>query len=174
MFTYENLGLDKRTLNLYEDFDKKKNQNFLYDVYKLITYLEEFETEILKMKKEINMLLKSEGGHGDRYMIPENNKTSIFESKSEGKFDKALTYEFRRGQVKSHMCPLRDQCPDDIRPRWPNNDNKTILPFGSKCPFAHHVFELKFKYSYIKLFLYGMLFKNGAENEKTNAEKQSE
>ena len=140
MFTYENLGIDKRKLNLNEDMDNKKNINFLYDVYKLITFLEEFETEVLKMKKEITMMLKSEHPHSDHFM---NSKNPFL---SEHKpIDKNLSYSSRREQVKSHMCPLRDQCPDDIRPRWPNNDNKSILPFGAKCPFAHHVFELRFK-----------------------------
>ena len=144
MFTYENLGIDARKLNIHEDFDNKKNINFLYDVYKLITYLEEYETEILKMKKEINMMLKAEPAHSDHFI----NEKHTFHSnlnKSENLIDKNLSYSYRREQVKSHMCPLRDQCPDDIRPRWPNNDNKSILPFGAKCPFAHHVFELKFK-----------------------------
>ena len=143
MFTYENLNIDKRKLDLREDLDNKKNINFLYDVYKLITFLEEYEAEILHMKKEINQMLKSENTHSDRLI----NQKGVFFSdlKSENVADKNLSYSFRRGQIKSHMCPLRDQCPDDIRPRWPFNDNKSILPFGAKCPFAHHVFELKFK-----------------------------
>ena len=44
------------------------------------------------------------------------------------------------------MCPLGSACPADIRPRWPQSDKKTIYPFGSKCPFAHHISELKFQY----------------------------
>jgi hypothetical protein len=143
MFTYESLGIDKRKLDLREDLDNKKNINFLYDVYKLITFLEDYESEILKMKKEITLMLKSENVHSDHYLNP---KGAFFaDQKSENIVDKNLSYSFRRGQIKYHMCPLRDQCPDDIRPRWPNNDTKSILPFGTKCPFAHHVFELKFK-----------------------------
>lgn len=141
MFTYENLGIDKRKLNIQEDLDNKKNINFLYDVYKLITYLEEYETEILKMKKEINLMLKSENTHSNRFLIPKPNSYSDLKSE---KIENS-SYYARKEQIKSHMCPLRDQCPDDIRPRWPNNDNKSNLPLGAKCPFAHHVFELKFK-----------------------------
>ena len=65
MFTYESLGIDKRKLDLREDLDNKKNINFLYDVYKLITFLEDYESEILKMKKEITLMLKSENVHSD-------------------------------------------------------------------------------------------------------------
>lgn len=142
MFTYENLCIEKEKLNLYEDFDKKKNINFLYDVYKLVTYLEEYETEILKMKREIQMRLLSEKNQNNMLI---NEKSSFFETKEQSKFDKNFSYASRRAQIKSHMCPLGENCPDDIRPRWPHNNNKTILPFGAQCPFAHHAFELKFK-----------------------------
>lgn len=128
-------------MDLREDLENKKNINFLYDVYKLITYLEEYETEILKTKKEINMMLKSDNTHSDHFMTA---KPSFYSDLKSEKQDNP-SYCSRREQIKSHMCPLRDQCPDDIRPRWPNKDNKTNLPFGAKCPFAHHVFELKFK-----------------------------
>lgn len=43
------------------------------------------------------------------------------------------------------MCPLKDQCPDDIRPRWPAAPTKSCMPLGAKCPFAHHVYEIRFK-----------------------------
>jgi len=43
------------------------------------------------------------------------------------------------------MCPLKDKCVDDIRPRWPVSNRKTISTFGEKCEYAHHTFELKFK-----------------------------
>jgi len=46
---------------------------------------------------------------------------------------------------KTLMCPLRDQCPEDIRPRWPNTNTKAIFKFGKKCEYAHHLFELKFE-----------------------------
>jgi hypothetical protein len=48
------------------------------------------------------------------------------------------------------MCPLNDKCPDRIYERWPNSNIKTTTTIGSQCPFAHHTFELKFKF-YFKI-----------------------
>jgi hypothetical protein len=42
------------------------------------------------------------------------------------------------------MCPLRDKCPNDIRPRWPTSNTKSITKFGETCPYAHHPMELRF------------------------------
>jgi hypothetical protein len=43
------------------------------------------------------------------------------------------------------MCPLKQHCPYDIRPRWPHSDIKANTPFGIACPYAHHITELKFE-----------------------------
>jgi len=50
-----------------------------------------------------------------------------------------------KSKSKTMMCPLGDQCSEDIRPRWPNTNTKTISKFGQKCEYAHHLFELKFE-----------------------------
>jgi hypothetical protein len=50
---------------------------------------------------------------------------------------------------KTIMCPLKDKCPHDIRPRWPTSNTKAITKFGKDCPFAHHPMELKFPESLI-------------------------
>lgn len=42
------------------------------------------------------------------------------------------------------MCPLKDKCNRDKRPRWPTSNTKSITKFGLDCPFAHHPMELKF------------------------------
>jgi len=47
---------------------------------------------------------------------------------------------------KSIMCPLKDKCPDDVRPRWPNTETKSISKLGRTCPYAHHYSELHFPY----------------------------
>ena len=47
------------------------------------------------------------------------------------------------------MCPLREKCPKDMRPRWPTSNTKSITKFGEECPFAHHQMELKFPESII-------------------------
>lgn len=46
---------------------------------------------------------------------------------------------------KTMMCPLKSECPYDIRPRWPHSDLKANTPFGFGCQYAHHVSELKFE-----------------------------
>lgn len=40
------------------------------------------------------------------------------------------------------MCPLKDKCPKDMRPRWPTSNTKSKTKFGEQCPFAHHPMEL--------------------------------
>ena len=42
------------------------------------------------------------------------------------------------------MCPLKEKCPSDKRPRWPTSNTKSITKFGSDCPYAHHQMELRF------------------------------
>lgn len=46
---------------------------------------------------------------------------------------------------KSMMCPLKDRCPGDIRPRWPMSNTTAHTKMGSKCPYAHHPSELHFE-----------------------------
>ena len=48
-------------------------------------------------------------------------------------------------KFKSIMCPLKKECPYDIRPRWPHSDLKANTPFGINCPYAHHISEIKFE-----------------------------
>ena len=45
------------------------------------------------------------------------------------------------------MCPLRDRCPKDIRPRWPMSNISAQTKMGNSCLFAHHPSELVFKES---------------------------
>lgn len=45
---------------------------------------------------------------------------------------------------KSIMCPFKEKCQDDQRPRWPTSSTKNNTQFGSNCPFAHHPMELTF------------------------------
>jgi hypothetical protein len=59
--------------------------------------------------------------------------------------ENASGYEKRRNQIKKFMCPLNDKCPDRIYERWPNSNLKTTTTIGSRCPYAHHTYELKFK-----------------------------
>jgi hypothetical protein len=50
---------------------------------------------------------------------------------------------------KSIMCPYKENCMEDIRPRWPTSDTKSVRILGYKCPYAHHSMELVFPESMI-------------------------
>lgn len=53
---------------------------------------------------------------------------------------------------RSIMCPLKEKCPRDMRPRWPTSNTKSITKFGEECPYAHHMMELKFPETIITKF----------------------
>ena len=50
---------------------------------------------------------------------------------------------------RSIMCPLKEKCPRDQRPRWPTSNTKSNTKFGDDCPYAHHQMELKFPESIV-------------------------
>jgi len=50
-----------------------------------------------------------------------------------------------RRKMREKMCPLKEMCPDDSRPRWPSSNRKTNSALGGECPYAHHVYELRFR-----------------------------
>jgi hypothetical protein len=43
------------------------------------------------------------------------------------------------------MCPLGEDCPGFVGPRWPTTNIATTRPLGHNCFFAHTYLELKFK-----------------------------
>ena len=45
---------------------------------------------------------------------------------------------------KTIMCPLKEKCKNDNRPRWPKSATFNFQQMGETCPYAHHVSELKF------------------------------
>lgn len=56
-----------------------------------------------------------------------------------GRSMKSTSAERREKKVyKSMMCPLKDRCPGDIRPRWPMSNTTAHTKMGAKCPYAHH------------------------------------
>lgn len=48
-------------------------------------------------------------------------------------------------RCKTFMCPLKENCPHDIRPRWPKTEISNSSTFGENCEYSHHLFELNFK-----------------------------
>jgi len=45
---------------------------------------------------------------------------------------------------KTIMCPFKDKCPKDKKPRWPDSNVTSVTQFGEACPFAHHTMEIQF------------------------------
>lgn len=119
LYSKENLKVNEETYIPSENFNDAPNARFLEDVYILIMFLESHEKDLKKSVKEVEDMLNQ-----DRMRF----RSKVTKSKS-----------------KTMMCPLGDQCSEDIRPRWPNTNTKTISKFGQKCEYAHHLFELKFE-----------------------------
>lgn len=59
------------------------------------------------------------------------------------------TFSKEKILYRTIMCPLKDKCPKDMRPRWPTSNTKAKTKFGEECPFAHHPMELTFPESII-------------------------
>ncbi len=87
----------------------------------MFKFLEGQEKELKKSIKEVNKMLEQDQQRS-------RNKQRDLREKS-----------------KTMMCPLGDHCENDLRPRWPNTNTKTISKFGKKCEYAHHLFELRFE-----------------------------
>jgi tetratricopeptide (TPR) repeat protein len=120
MFSKDRLKLENDGPKPQEDFGDAANHKFLEDVYILLMFLESHEKDLQKSIKEVEGMLQ-------------RDRIRTRQSRS------------RHPGAKIMMCPLKDECPEDIRPRWPSSSTKTISKFGKRCEFAHHAFELKFK-----------------------------
>ncbi len=125
MFYYDSMGFDREKMpKNFERIKEKAYHQFYMDVYDFVLGLERLCKSIRKAKKEANRMLALENV----------------------KYHDGMTgYEKRRNQIKKFMCPLNDTCPDRIYERWPNSNLKTTTVIGSRCPYAHHTYELKFK-----------------------------
>jgi len=126
MFFYSHLNYEKdRFPKIYERLENKSYRHFYLSVLAFLEKLENIDKSLRKSKKEAEKLLRLE---------------------MKGTLSGTLGYLARRDQVKVFMCPLNDTCPDRIYERWPNSNIKCCTPIGTECPFAHHTYELKFKY----------------------------
>lgn len=152
-----------------EDVKNKKMAPLLREVYDLILKLEKPEKErkkqeLLMTNRKQKILNRMSRGK----TLPARNLSVVSESESEAfnksqkdlnQYDNSSSPNLSRtsqdvsprhsvGVYKSMMCPLREKCPDDVRPRWPNSEVKSVSELGKKCPYAHHYSELHFKYSF--------------------------
>ena len=74
---------------------------------------------------------------------------------------------------KTIMCPLKEQCPF-LEPRWPHSDKSASTPYGSACPYAHQISELKFGQEISeKIKCRKDLLKKMKKEEKLNQEKEN-
>ena len=62
-------------------------------------------------------------------------------------FDPETDKKDYRKLFKTIMCPLRDECPQFSRLRWPQSKDPTTKRVGHDCPYAHHPMELQFPQS---------------------------
>lgn len=131
-----------------EDIKSKKLIQLLRDAFHLVmrieSRLEEKENLISNLytsqKKLMSSLMarKARSQKGSPLASHERGKSN------ESERGKSAEAERKLFNYKSIMCPLRDRCPDDVRPRWPNTETKSISKLGSGCPYAHHYSELHF------------------------------
>ena len=121
-----------------EDFKNTKNLQLCDEVYFMLTAINKYKGkqkgQIKKLKKEIEIIEYNKQKKIDTKEINDSLEKS-------GKFayykDKYFNF------FKTVMCPLKEQCPYLI-PRWPHSDKKASEQYGSSCPYAHQVSELKF------------------------------
>ncbi|KRX08618.1 Cyclic nucleotide-binding protein [Pseudocohnilembus persalinus] len=135
-----------------ENFEDPNNKTILSDVYTMVTFLEKYEQQQQKKKNEIQKMLNQD------IFAPHNpllTKSANFSQSKMGgtDFDKTQpsmmttmsTYDSRRGQIKSFMCPLGKNCPKLTEGRWPQSYISATVPIGAQCEFAHTYAELKFE-----------------------------
>jgi hypothetical protein len=116
-----------------ENFDNLKLLAVLDEAYQLILKLQKRKQEIQNKIKAVKRAKKETEGK-----IKSLSQYRRSQSRGTG----SDSNEF--AMYKTIMCPLRDKCPHDIRPRWPTSNTKSITKFGYECPYAHHPMELRF------------------------------
>jgi hypothetical protein len=123
-----------------DNFNNPKNKEICYDVYIMLKAMEDYKKNknkaVKKLKEEIKMIEFNKNPNNQENADPKFNETN-----PQFKYlkDKYFT------MFRTIMCPLKDQCPLDLRPRWPHSDLGAGVPFGGKCPYAHQISELKFE-----------------------------
>ena len=115
-----------------EDFENKKLIPILKEAFDLIDTI---ETRKKKAEEKIRKIRRQQSRTKLRmrsFSQYKRSQTRLDSSKPE-----KILY-------RSIMCPLKDKCPRDQRPRWPTSNTKAVTKFGQECPYAHHPMELRF------------------------------
>ena len=114
--------------------DNPKLIPILKDAYDLLCLLEREEAlcmkQIKKLEKEKKMLKDKQNNLQNHTTIDDQAMVC------------AQGPNYAKELYKTIMCPLLADCPNDCRPRWHKSGERTTMPFGKKCPYAHHYMEL--------------------------------
>lgn len=124
-----------------EDFENKKLLPILREAFDLISTIENRKRDAEKKIKRIE--------RQQTKMKRDLRSFSIY------KKSQTRPLDITKGEkimYRTIMCPLRNKCPKDKRPKWPTSSTKSIVKFGEECPFAHHPMELKFPEAIITKF----------------------
>ncbi len=119
-----------------EDFENKKLVSILREAYDLIKKIEDRKEATEKRIKQIENRQKSLKKSLRSFSSYKRSQTRMDDGKE------MILY-------RTIMCPLREKCPSDMRPRWPTSNTRSKTKFGQECPFAHHPMELQFPESII-------------------------
>jgi hypothetical protein len=122
--------------------------------------------------------LKKQDKIYEKFLSPEEKKKKLLE-KSDQDIYKSIMCPLKYAYLHLIIIIFRENCPDEVRPRWPISNKKTITKFGKKCPYAHHPSELRFPYSLfnqIPIFIFfnseeTKALKQGLKNTKDNLNK---
>jgi hypothetical protein len=113
-----------------EDFENKKLLPIFKEAFDLIMIIEDRKRETDKKIKNIRRKQRD---------LKKTMRSFSTYKRSQTRID---AYSKEKILYRTIMCPLRDKCPKDMRPRWPTSNTKAKTKFGEECPFAHHPMEL--------------------------------
>ncbi|MDR3582439.1 MAG: hypothetical protein P4L67_04170 [Candidatus Pacebacteria bacterium] len=134
-----------------EDVKNKKTFTLLQETYTLLMKIEhkfeEKEKGISRLHRSQRVLTASLKRRSQSQHLTSKGSASSFRS-GELSRGQSLDSDREAFKYKNIMCPLKDRCPGDVRPRWPNTETKSICKLGSACPYAHHYSELHFVYDF--------------------------
>ena len=137
---------NKKKLEIIPDnYNKPKNAEICNEVYFMIKSIEEYhkrqKRDMRKLKEEIDIIEYNKRFVNNKPVDTREINSDPKYSEKNPKFtyikDKYFNY------FKTIMCPLKQQCPFLV-PRWPHSDKSAAQAYGSSCPYAHQVSELKF------------------------------
>ena len=123
-----------------EDFENKKLVPILKEAFDLITIIENRKKDAEKKIKRIER---------QQIKIKRDLRSFSTYKKSQTRADMSKGEKII---YRTIMCPLKNKCTKDKRPKWPTSSTKSVVKFGEECPFAHHPMELKFPEAIITKF----------------------